>query len=76
MIRVKTLVLVDVIYYVPQTHILNEFLWETDDVLPELVRVHQFLRFWKQNIRATISEVRVCPRSGDWRRVDHLLNTQ
>lgn len=75
MIRVKQLVLVDVLYYRPGSQILNEFLWETDDVLPELLRVHKFLNYWRHHIDAVISEVRIATRSGDWKRVDHLLNT-
>lgn len=54
----KELVLVGVWYYIPDyTHILQEFHWQTEDVLPDIPRVHQFLNYWKENIHATIKEV-------------------
>lgn len=72
-LKARTLVLVGVLYYVPRTLILNEFLWETEDEVPSLPRVTRFLDFWAANIDATISEVRLCQRAGEWRRADHLL---
>lgn len=54
----KRLVLVGVRYYIPDyTNILNEFYWQTEDFIPDIPRVHQFLDFWKNNIEATIKEV-------------------
>jgi uncharacterized protein Usg len=54
----KRLVLVGVRYYIPDyTNILNEFYWQTEDFIPDIPRVHQFLDYWKNNIEATIKEV-------------------
>lgn len=60
----KKLVLVGVRYYIPDyTSILNEFYWQTEDFVPDIPRVHQFLDFWKNNIDATIKEVVVSEAS-------------
>ncbi len=57
-IRRKELVLLNVNYYLPDyTSIIQEFIWQTKDVTPELPRVHKFLNFWHHNIEAVISEV-------------------
>lgn len=56
----KELVLVGVRYYIPDyTNILNEFYWQTEDIVPDIPRVHQFLEYWRKNIEATIKEVEV-----------------
>ena len=54
----KSIVTIDVFYYLPEyTNILQEFVWQTEDIVPEYPRVHQFLNYWKENIHAVISEV-------------------
>ena len=59
-IKAKTLVMVGVIYHMPSfTNILQEFYWQTEDVVPDIPRVHKFLNYWKNNIEATIKEVHV-----------------
>ena len=40
-------------------NILQEFIWQTDDYIPKLPRVHKFLNFWYKEIDAVISEVYV-----------------
>ena len=67
---IKKLITIDVFYYIPKTLILNEFLWQLEDVVPEIPRVHQFLNYWKNNIDAKISEVLICHSKNEWRRVD------
>jgi uncharacterized protein Usg len=68
------LITVDVIYYRPShTHILQEFIWQTEDVLPDHPRINKFLRYWKENINAIISEVLIAEsHGGDFRPVDLL----
>jgi|TARA_Y100000992_G_scaffold156493_1_gene104619 uncharacterized protein Usg len=59
-IKKKRLVTVDILYWIPDyRHILQEFIWQTDDLVPEMPRVHKFLNFWHENIDAVISEIRV-----------------
>ena len=59
-IRRKSLVTVDILYWMPDyDNILQEFVWQTKDVVPEIPRVHKFLDYWHKNIDAVISEVKV-----------------
>jgi uncharacterized protein Usg len=54
----KTIVTLNIIYYRPDyTHVLQEFVWSTEDQLPELQRVHKFLWHWKYNINAVVKEI-------------------
>ena len=43
----KNLVTVDILYYIPEHTILQEFIWQTDDLVPDIPRVHKFLNYWK-----------------------------
>jgi uncharacterized protein Usg len=54
----KRIVMVGVLYYLPEhQHILQTFHWQTEDFVPDIPRVQQFLEYWKNNIEATIKEV-------------------
>jgi uncharacterized protein Usg len=39
------------------TSLLQEFLWQTEDVPPEFPRVKRFLDYWTQHIEAVINQV-------------------
>ena len=59
-IRKKHLVLVDILYWMPDYHnVLQEFIWETDDYIPKLPRVNNFLNYWHKEIDAVINEVQI-----------------
>ena len=59
-IRRKSLVTVDILYWMPDyTNVLQKFVWQTSDIVPEYPRVHRFLNYWQENIEAVISEVRI-----------------
>ena len=59
-IRKKSLVTVDILYWMPDyENILQQFIWQTKDVVPDIQRVHKFLNYWNDNIDAVISEVKV-----------------
>ena len=56
----KELILVGVIYYLPDYQsLLNEFYCQFDDIVPDIPRVHEFLNYWKNNIEAPIKEVKI-----------------
>ena len=56
----NTIVTVSVFYWMPDyRHVLQEFIWQTDDIKPEYPRVHKFLNYWHDNIEAVISEVNI-----------------
>ena len=71
------LVTIDVFYYLPDyRNVIQEFLWQTEDVVPELYRTHKFLNHWHKNIDAVISEVQISINDkayGTYRNVDHIL---
>ena len=59
-LRRKELILVGVIYYLPDyKSLLNEFYCQFDDVVPDIPRVHEFLNYWKNNIDAVIKKIEV-----------------
>lgn len=59
-LKQKELVFVGIIYYRPDyPSLLNEFYWQFMDYVPDIPRVHQFLNFWKTNIKATIKDVQI-----------------
>jgi len=72
MIRRKTLVTLDIFYYMPDhTSIINEFVWQTEDLAPEYSRVQRFLHHWHKNIEAVIQEILMCDSLDQkWRNVD------
>jgi uncharacterized protein Usg len=72
---VKTLVTVNVLYYrLDYAHLLNEFLWQTMDTVPEYPRIHKFLEHWRKEVKAVIKEVSVCyDSSASFRPIDALL---
>lgn len=77
-IRVTKPVTLHILYYPPDyTHVLQEFVWSFDDLVPELHRTHKFLWHWKHNITAVIAEIRM--GIGDrhvhtYTHVDQILN--
>ena len=56
----NTIVTVSVFYWMPDyRHVLQEFIWQTDDIKPEYPRVHKFLNYWHDNIEAVIEEIEI-----------------
>lgn len=59
-IKNKSLVTIDVFYYIPEyPSIVNEFIWQTEDYVPDIPRIHQFLNYWKNENLAVIKDVLV-----------------
>lgn len=57
-IKKWTVATVQVVYYIPDyLHLVNEFVWQTDDQLPEYPRITKFLDYWDKNIDGPIKEV-------------------
>jgi uncharacterized protein Usg len=51
------LVTIQVIYYMPDyKNIVNEFVWQTHDVLPKYPRSMKFIHYWYSDIDAVIKE--------------------
>lgn len=40
-------------------HVINEFIWQLVDEVPNIPRTHRFLNFWKNNIDAVVKDVQI-----------------
>lgn len=73
-LRQKNIVTLQVLYWMPDYHnILQEFIWQTNDIRPEYPRIHKFLNFWHDEIEAVISEVNLAESgrtTSDYRRLN------
>ena len=71
----KRIVTVDILYYMPDhSSILQEFIWQTEDIVPEIPRVHMFLNYWKNNIEATINRVFIMDKfNPNWRAIHEIV---
>jgi uncharacterized protein Usg len=74
-----SLTTVNIIYYMPDhSHLINEFLWQTMDIIPRYPRIHKFLNYWHKEINAVIKEVQISsnhtlkPRT--FKSVDHFFS--
>ena len=57
---IKSIVTTQIFYYRPDYDwLLQEFVWQCRDIVPELPRVHKFLNFWHEEIDATINQINV-----------------
>ncbi len=74
-IKKWTVATVQVVYYIPDyLNIVNEFVWQTDDQLPEYPRITKFLNYWDKNIDGPIKEVYIYDQGDSIiRRVDRRL---
>lgn len=66
----KELVFVGITYYMPDyVNVLQEFHWQTEDIVPDIPRVHEFLNYWKLNIEATIKMIEIASSyNGEYRK--------
>ena len=52
--------MVNVNYFLPDyVNLVQEFIWQTEDYVPKLPRVHKFLNYWHKEIDAVINEVSI-----------------
>ena len=59
-LRQRIIATVDVLYWMPEyNNVLQEFMWQTEDIKPHYPRVYRFLHYWKDNIDAVIAEVQI-----------------
>ena len=70
-----TVATVQVVYYIPDyLNIVQEFMWQTEDQLPEYPRITKFLNYWDKNIDGPIKEVYIYDQGqSNIRRVDRRL---
>jgi uncharacterized protein Usg len=72
LLRKSVFVTVDVLYYMPDfEHIVQEFIWQTEDLIPEMTRVKKYLNHWSEEIEAVVKQVKVGYASDrGWQRVE------
>ena len=47
-----------VVYYMPDyLNLVNEFIWQTRDQLPDYPRIERFLEYWDKSIDGPMKEV-------------------
>ena len=70
-----TVATVQVVYYIPDyLNIVQEFIWQTEDQIPEYPRITKFLNYWDKNIDGPIKEVYIYDQGqSNIRRVDRRL---
>lgn len=57
---------VQIYYYRPDyKNIIQEFVWQTEDIKPKFPRINQFLLYWKENITAPIESIELSHRDID-----------
>ena len=65
MILIKELVTVRIYYFIPdQLNLINEFWWQTNDMVPTLPRIRKFVAFWIKELDAPIKMIET---SYSWR---------
>ena len=53
-----TIASVQVVYYMPDyLSLVNEFVWQTEDQIPDYPRIERFLKYWDRHIEGPIKEV-------------------
>ena len=56
-IKKWTVASVQVVYYIPDyMSLVNEFVWQTEDQLPDYPRIGRFLNYWDNHIDGPIKE--------------------
>ena len=74
---IRKLVTLNVLYWLPDyNNVLQQFTWQTKDIVPEYPRVHEFLNYWHKEIDAVIAEVQIAHSDNhDYRPVDGPVQT-
>lgn len=55
---IKELVTLRIYYFLPdQSSLLNEFWWQTNDMVPRLPRIRNFIEFWIDSLDAPIKTI-------------------
>ena len=68
------LITIDIYYYIPDyQHIVQQFIWQLTDELPNIPRTNQFIKFWKNNIGVKIKDIVIYKNEiANYRNVDYI----
>ncbi|MBT8152419.1 usg protein [Epibacterium ulvae] len=74
MLKGYGLTMAEFTYHMPDyAHVLNTFVWQDYDLMPDHPRLFKFIEFWQQEIDGALHSVRFTHRRqlapGDWRSV-------
>jgi len=51
-------VTIDIFYYMPDHRsLIQEFIWQTTDLMPYYPKIRKFLNYWRTDIDAAIKEI-------------------
>jgi len=51
---------IHIYYYRPDyVNFIQEFIWQTEDIVPNYPRTHKFLWHWKNNIKVPIQSIEI-----------------
>ncbi len=64
----------EIFYHMPDyTHVLNSFVWQDYDLVPDHPKLFEFIEFWQSKIDGPLHSVRFSHRKllsgGEWRNV-------
>ncbi|TQV80864.1 usg protein [Denitrobaculum tricleocarpae] len=73
-----TLATAEIIYRMPDhLELLQSYVWQEYDLVPEYPELQRFLKFWKENLDGPLVSVTVGSRElfkrGEWRHTEALL---
>ena len=74
LIPLPRIVTVNILYRLPDyEHLIQQFVWQTEDTLPELPKVTRFIDFWAENIEGAMVECQtfISDFPVDARLIDH-----
>lgn len=67
----QKLITIGVLYYYPDyPSLIQEFIWQVEDITPSLPKVYKFLNHWKNNIEAPIKDVLIMEGNKNYRFAD------
>lgn len=72
-LKKRELITVDVNYFMPDHQsLLQSFIWQTEDLWPDIPRIYKFLSYWERNIPSKIHRVFVICQDGlNWKNISH-----
>lgn len=57
-LKKTSLITTNVYYYIPDyPGLVNMFLFQCEDYIPDIPKIHKFLKYWKDNDLAKVQEI-------------------
>ena len=66
---------IKVIYYLPDyDHILQEFVFQQYDIVPEYPKLTKFIKFWQRSIEARIHSIDFASTLSEYKFVENVIS--